>query len=84
MSVAAPTAASALRVINAVLNFRPSPIATTSPINDDDVFTAVSMAAGDMFFPDALMISSFLRSITVRYSSASAVTTSPSKANRLH
>ena len=53
---AAPTAASALRVINAVLNFRPSQTATTSPINDDDVFTAVSMAAGDMFFPDALMI----------------------------
>ena len=38
---------------------------------------ALSMAAGDMFFPAALMISSFLRPVIVTYPSSSVAARSP-------
>ncbi len=55
-------AASASSVSSATLYGRASPITQAWPISGLSALSAVSMLAGDMFLPAALMISSFLRS----------------------
>ena len=45
--------------------WRASPITQAWPISGEQPFSVASMFAGDMFLPAALMISSFLRSISV-------------------
>ena len=52
--------------MSAVLYGRPSPIATIAPTMGHAARMVFSMLAGDMFFPAALMINSFLRSTTRR------------------
>ena len=55
-------AASGSGTISATLYGRRSPITATEPISGLAAFSVLSMFAGDMFLPAALMISSFLRS----------------------
>ncbi|CNU09407.1 Uncharacterised protein [Mycobacterium tuberculosis] len=57
---------SASKTNSAVLYVRPSPIAIITPTMGHAARMVFSMLAGDMFFPAALMISSFLRSTTRR------------------
>lgn len=57
---------SASKTSSAVLYGRPSPMVIITPIIGQAARMAFSMLAGDMFFPAALMISSFLRSTTRR------------------
>ena len=58
--------ASGSGTISATLYGRRSPITTTEPISGLVVLIVLSMFAGDMFLPAALMMSSFLRSTIVR------------------
>ena len=56
---------SASNTSNAVLYGRPSPMVSIAPTIGQAAMIVFSMLAGDMFFPAALMINSFLRS-TIR------------------
>ena len=54
-----------------------SPKATTWPINADEAWIAISMLAGERFFPASLTSNSFLRSTIVTKPCESMVPMSP-------